>query len=349
MNIHEKLKKYISLIEDRYVNNKFTIEEQDPVYKLEQEILFTYGLPKAFYISNTLQKAILDENANPLTVEKLSTFLQQMATDYLQSPSATDREILEEGKINKTVFDNVLPYMNILPHKYCIFIYEALYCRDKITVDEALSALHKFANDNTTYMYSLVHLNFSNEIKIDFEVWFKLKEAGYLYLDDFIHNEINIRLRGEADNKLWATLFTKKTRLANEMNLDHFYITSIEFHESNQTYYLDTIFKAKNQAWYALVLVCDEAHFAVILHCCKYAVQNSIVRSNFENGVEILDLKNSDTPQLEINGITLQLYSINNQPDEDSMVGYYGISCYHFSVSELEICIDPPANNYLAF
>ncbi len=36
MNIHEKLKQYICLIEERYVDNKFTIEAQDPIYKLEE-------------------------------------------------------------------------------------------------------------------------------------------------------------------------------------------------------------------------------------------------------------------------------------------------------------------------
>ena len=348
MNIHEKLKQYINLIEDRYVNDKFTIEEQEPIYELEEEILITYGLPKAFYISNTLQEAILDENATPLTVGELFVFLQQLATDYLQSPSQADKEILKTGKLNKTVFDNVLPYMNVIPHTYCIFVYEELYCRDKITVDEAIKALRKFANDETACMNRLIWFDITNEIKIDFGAYNKLQDAGFPYLNEFIQNEINTRLRNEADNKIWKTLFKKKDRLPEQLDLAHFYISRIEYHESEATYHLDIIFKAENQSWYALAVVCDQAHFTVILQSCKYAVQNTIVRANFENGVKILDLKNSETPQLEVNGINLKLFLLNNQHD-DSKTGYYCISYYDFFVSELVTCINAPINNDLPF
>jgi len=347
MNIHEKLKQYICLIEDRYVNNKFTIEAQDPIYKLEEEILIAYGLPKAFYISNALQEAVLDEDAKPLPLEDISIFLQKMATDYLQSPSHTDKEILETGKLNKTIFDSVLPYMNVIPHTYCIFVYEELYCRNEITVDETINALHRFANDETNYMNSLIWFDITNEIKIDFGAYNKLQEAGYVYLNEFIQNEINTRLRNEADNKIWKKLFRKKDQLSEEMDLAHFYITRIEYHDTEETYYLDIIFKAENQGWYALVVVCDQTHFTVILQSCKYAVQNTIVRANLENGVKILDLKNSETSQLEINLITLKLFLLNDH--NDSMKGYYGISCYNFSVSELVTCIDAPINNDLPF
>lgn len=349
MNIHEKLKQYICLIEDRYVNNKFTIEAQDPIYKLEEEILIAYGLPKAFYISNTLQEFVLDENAKPLPVKEISIFLQKMATDYLQSPSNTNKEILETGKLNKTVFDNVLPYMNVIPHSYCIFVYEELYCRDKITIDEAVNALQRFANDETYYMSSLIWFDIANEIKIDFGAYNKLQEAGYLYLDEFIQNEINTRLRNEADNKIWKKLFRKKDRLPEEMDLAHFYITRIEYHDTEETYYLDIIFKAENQSWYALVVVCNQAHFTVIVQSCKYAVQNTIVRANLENGVKILELKKLETPQLEVNGITLKLFLLNNQHGDDSMKGYYEISCYYFSFTELVTSIDAPINNELPF
>ncbi len=294
-----------------------------------------------------MQEAVLDENAKPLPVEKLSIFLQKMATDYLQSSSHTDKKILETGKLNKTVFDDVLSYMNVIPHTYCIYVYEELYCRDKITVEEAMNALHKFANDETDYMSSLIWYDITNEIKIDFGAYNQLQEAGYLYLNEFIQNEINMRLRSEADNKIWKILFRKKDRLTEEMNLAHFYITRIEYHDTEETYYLDIIFKAENQGWYALVVVCDQAHFSIILQSSKYAVQNSIVRANFENGVKVLDLKNSETPQLEINLITLKLFLLNHH--NKSMKGYYGISCYNFSISEMVTCIDAPMNRDLPF
>jgi len=194
MNVREKLKQYINLIEDRYVHDKFTIVDQDPIYELENEILEVFGLPASFTISNTLQEAILDENGKPITVADLKGFLQEMATDYLVSKPLTDKQLLMKGKRNKTAFDDVLQYMDILPHRYCVFIYEELYCKNIINEQEAINALHKYAGTDDTYINSFITSNGDFDLKIDFAAYNILCQSGFPYLNEFVQYEISWKI-----------------------------------------------------------------------------------------------------------------------------------------------------------
>src|SRR4051812_32230084 len=108
MNIRGKLKKYICLIVDRSVNDKFTIVDQDPIYELENDILEWFGLPTSFTISSSLQWVIINIHGETITVAGLKRYLQKQAIDYLLSDPLTDKELLEAGKKNKKPFDDVL-------------------------------------------------------------------------------------------------------------------------------------------------------------------------------------------------------------------------------------------------
>jgi len=336
MTIQEKLQAYISLISERYEYDNFSIEGQDPIYELEADILQAYGLPTAFSISNALQERVLDDKGNPIAADALEAYLTLTATHYLQSKPLTDKAILENGKKNKTPYDDVLQYMNITTHHYCVFIYEELYCGNRITVEEALYALNQFSSVHEKAACSLLTYHNEYELSINFEALNTLYQSGFPYLDLFIQDAINKQYRTAADNKYREELFEKKGRLGNAFELYHFYVSRIECSNTSDFIFLDCIFNDRNDQWFGIVIICDKLHFDIILSSARYGTQASLVRANIENGVLLLNPKRDSTiPQIEIIGLALALQSETTDEDNEPS-GYYTIQSYrHYNPSEL--------------
>ena len=347
MNLINNIEKYINLIEDRDKKDMYTIEEQDPIYELEEEILRFFGLPTSFSISECLQEAVLNENGAPLNAEELKHFIQKLSTDYLQSKPFTDKEILQIGKKNKTAFDDVLPLMGIIPNGYCVFIYETLFCRDKINIDEAIAALYKYSKDESSYINTLVSIIDDYELKVDFVAYSKLKDEGYPYLDEFIQLEISLVCRTKADTKAWSSLFKKKTRLGETLELSCYFITRIEYSNPDDPIFLNTIFKTSNHEWFGIVIVCNDQNFEAILSNSKFAYHSSLIRCNINSGVSILDLQTDFIMrQLEITGLHLNLFSSNTNEEQNDLEGYYSInSCYVIDLDNKDIAVNNITKN----
>lgn len=159
MDLSQKIKDYIHLLKKMYRKGDFSMEKQDIIYDLEEEILNSYGLPGSFEISSLVQDSAFQEDDPDKAITFLSSYLANLATRFLLAPADTDRQILESGKLNETPFDNVLPYMNIDKHPYCVFIYEELYCKVKIKVEEVIDALRAFRGDSENEIEKLICFN----------------------------------------------------------------------------------------------------------------------------------------------------------------------------------------------
>lgn len=311
MNIDEKIKKYILLIEDRNLNDKFTIEEQDPIYDLEEEILTAYGLPMASEISEELQNEVVDENNKHKSLIYVKKYLQKTANNYLNSPAKTDKEILEDGKANKKPFDNVFHYMGIFPHSYCVYLYEELYCRNKITTEEMIRCVNIF-RVNEKHFNKLILGNYKEQ-KINFKVYRMLVALGIPYIDEFMQFEHNINSRDEADNISWSNTYNEETDLSDAINIHHFYIKSIFFDAFINIYMLDILFKAQDFQWHALLLGIEHDFLETLFDYSRFEFEAALLRSNINSGKIALNLREYDMKQLEIIGINLELENISRK------------------------------------
>ena len=308
MKVADKIEKYLALISNRNMFNKFTEEEQDPIYELEAEILIKYGLPGSFYFSNLLQKNAVNEDDSAVTVEYFMEFIAIIAADYLSSSPKTNREILEHAKEHKLSCDNVLMYMDIITHMYCVFVYEQLYMRNIITIDEALYALEYYKAYESSINPTLIYTD-DFEVKINFDKFFELKNNGAPYIEEYLKHEIDIRLKTEADDKDFYTIAfnVKKWRKSIEVNI--FYIIKIEINEedSNECF-VDILYQNAIKNWLAATIICDRPILELFFDNSRFAIYASLLRSNIEQGVLYMNLrKHFKMKHLEVIGLTMKL------------------------------------------
>lgn len=322
MNIQEKIKKYIFLVNDMFLRGAIPIEEQQAIAEIEKELLKAYCIPISFEISFNLQNATSNETGKELTVAEFEEVLRKTATEYLQSNAVTDKQLLENAKESKTSYDNVFPFLGIENQTYPIFVYNELYCTNKININEALSALNKYRNDTNEIINALFKGYEWFEATIDFKVYDALKKMGYLYLEEYIQHHVDIRLRSIADDVIYKELPKKK--LNNEIFISHFYIKRIEVDNKEDIIYLDIIFK--EDEWNTLVIICNKEMFELIISHCRFNNQTSLVRSNIEYGVITLDFQNWDgIKQLEIIGLALEIVA---EEEFSEYFSYYSIKSY---------------------
>ena len=309
MKVAEKIEKYIDLISDRNRLDKFTEEEQDPIYDLEEEILTAYGLPGSFYFSTLLQKMAVNEDDSGVSVELFMELISLVAEEYLTSSPKTNREILIHAKEHKLSCDNVLMYMDIITHTYCVFVYEQLYMRNIITIEEALYALEYYKRNEDDINPTLLYSD-DFDVKINFDKFFELKNNGAPYIEEYLKHEIDVRLRTEADDKdLYSIAFDVK-RWKKFIEVDKFYIVKIEVNEEDDNYecHVDIVYQNSFKKWLAAVIICDKIVLELFLDNSRFAIHASLLRSNIEEGVRYLNLrKHFKMKHLEINGLSMKL------------------------------------------
>lgn len=328
MDLSRKIKEYIHLLKEMYNRGDFSIEEQDIIYDLEEEILNCYGLPGSFEISSLVQDGAFHEDDPDKAVTYLSGYLTDLATGFLLTPADSDRRILENGKLNITPFDNVLPYMNIDKHPYCIFIYEELYCRKKINVDEVIGALRAFRGDCENEIQKLICFTDDYMLTINFEAYNHLRQKCLPFMEEYIQHEIDKRSRTPADCKDWNRLIRKMKYVPEAIALEHFFIVKIECYEYGDDCFLNVIYEDKYHFWKGVVIMCDRDELKIILSHSRFNVNASLIRSNLSENVLCLNLREFSMLHLEIVDLPLNLKKIENESDSSDHLGFYEIKWY---------------------
>jgi len=306
MKVSEKIEKYIDLISDRNRLDKFTEEEQDPIYDLEEEILTAYGLPGSYYYSTLLQKLAVNEDDSGVSVELFMELISIIAEEYLTSSPKTNREILIHAKEHKLSSDNVLMYMDIITHTYCVFVYEQLYMRNIISIDEALYALEYYKKNEDDINPTLVDSD-DFEVKINFDKFFELKNNGAPYIEEYLKHEIDVRLRTEADDKDFYSIAFEVKRWRKYLEVGTFYIVKIEVNEEEECY-VDILYRTAFKKWLAAVIICDKTILELFFDNSRFAIHASLLRSNIEEGVRYMNLrKHFKMKHLEIDGLNMKL------------------------------------------
>jgi hypothetical protein len=253
------------------------------------------------------------------------------AAGFLSETPQTDRQILEAGKAGREAFDNVLPYMDICPHTYCVFIYEELYCRDTISTDEALAAFRAFSKKENE-ISNLIRFKDDCVIKINFDIYRALCSQFIPYLDNYLQYQIDIHTRHPADKKDWANLFRRSSQLSRRMSIDHFFVTKIQCFQHQPICFLNIIFQQCKQRWYGLILQCLGHDLEKILDHSRYNNHASLIRANLSENVSELDLRDFCMNQLEITGLIIGLERV-----DEVNYGYYDLL---FVYDNLEINSD---------
>ena len=309
MELTDKITTYLELISERNIYDKFTEEEQDPIYELEGEILKTYGLPASFYFSTLLQKNAVNEDDSSVTVEYYMEFLSIIAAEYLSTPAKTNREILEEAKQNKLSCDNVLMYMDIITHTYCVYVYEQLYMRNVITIEEALYALEYYKRNEDDINPTLLYSD-DFDVKINFDKFFELRNNGAPYIEEYLKHEIDVRLRTEADDKDFYSIAFEVKKWRKFIEVDKFYIVKIEVNEEDDNYecHVDIVYQNSFKKWLAAVIICDKTILELFFDNSRFAIHASLLKSNMEEGVRYMNLrKHFKMKHLEIIGLSMKL------------------------------------------
>lgn len=311
-----------------YSKGDFSMEKQDIIYDLEEEILNSYGLPGSFEISSLVQDSAFHEDDPDKAVTYLSSYIADLAIRFLLAPADTDRQILESGKLNITPFDNVLPYMKIDKHPYCIFIYEELYCREKINVEEVIDALRAFRVDCKNEIQKLICFADDYTLTINFEVYNHLHQKGLPFMEEYIQHEIDKRFRTPADCKDWNRIIQKMKYLPETIALEHFFIVKIECYEYGDDCFLNVIYEDKNHFWKGVVIMCTRDELKIILSHSRFNVNASLIRSNLSENILCLNLREFSMLHLEIVGLALNLNKIEKESDSADHLGFYEIKRY---------------------
>ncbi len=311
------------LLRDIKISGSYTFDNWTPIYELEEIILEKFGLPPSFEISSTIQEAVPDDPDLVLAAEKFLGWLAGYASEYLMRQPETDRSILEKGKREKQPFDNVLPYMNLSTQSYSVFIYEELFCTDRISIDCALAVLNRF-RQLEGQITSLISFDDPYNIKIDFSVYRELHGANIPYLEEYLQHQIDIRARNEADIQDWHRLFTKGRKLPGVLTISHFHILKIECHEYDEDCFLNIIFSRKKDRWYGVVVSCSLSQLESLLNHSRFNEQASLVRANLSNQVRQIDLyQDYSMRQLEITGIPIHLKVTSDSYPSTGNPGFY--------------------------
>lgn len=328
MDLSHEIKEYITLLKKMYNSGNFSMEEQDAIYDLEEGILNNYGLPNSFEISSLVQDKAFHKDDPDEAVSYLMSYLANFATKFLLTPPNTDKQILESGKLNKTPFDNILPYMKIDKHSYCIFIYEELYCKNKINVEKVIDAFQAFRDDCANEIQILICLTDDYTININFEAYKHLYQNDIPFIEEYIQNEINKRSRTPADNKDWNRLILKMKYVPETIALEHFYIVKIECYEYGGNCFLNVIYEDKYHFWKGVVIMCSRDELKIILSHSRFNENASLIRANLSENVLCLNLREFSMLHLEIVGLPFKLKKIEKESDSSDHLGFYEINWY---------------------
>ena len=342
MDLSQEIKEYINLLKEMYNKGDFSFEKQDIIYDLEEEILNKYGLPNSFEISSLVQDNAFHKDDPEEAVVFLISYLTHFATEFLSAPVDTDRQILERGKLNKSPFDNVLPYMKIDKHSYCIFIYEQLYCRDKINVEEVIDALRAFSGDCENEIQKLICFTDDYMININFEAYKLLHKKGLPFVEEYIQYQIERISRTPADCKDWNRLLRNMKYRPEIILIEHFYIIKIECYEYGDECFLNIIYEDKFHFWKAIVLMGTRDELEIILSHSRFNENASLIRSNLSEKVLCLNLREFSMLQLEIINLPLRLKRIDADSKPSGNLGFYEIDCYGNSRNDEKDNTDDP-------
>ena len=319
--------KYISMLKSIHNKNEFTTGEWASIYDLERGILARFGLPNSFKLSSFVQEAALDSGDVGEESNRFIQLLTNCASDYLLAPIRSDKEIMEIGRRCKIPFDNVLPYMGIDTHSYCVFVYEELYCQGKITVKEAIEAFKMSMDDDDNLLSKFVQFVGEYNLQINFEIYFRLHQMQIPFIDAYLQHEIDIRSRNAADNKDWHKLFAKGKGLPFIISIRHFFIFKLECYEHGNDCFLNIIFEGNNDQWYGIILYCTRDTLNRIFSHCRFHTHSSLIRANLSENVLALNFQ-KDFPMrnIEIIELPLQLKMIIEEDTGSPTKGYYTIN-----------------------
>lgn len=312
MTTDEKIQMYIELIRHREEFDLYTVEAQEPIYELEEEILEFYGLPLAGEISENLQAEVLINAYYQGALDHIKIYLQRVASDFLTTKPKTDRELLENGKAGKIRYDNVIHYMGILPHPYCVYIYEELYCTDKINTEEALTCINAFKNHFE--INQLIDGVDKFETIINFNIYKRLCEANFPRLEEFIQFTIAHSAKHEVDLLCWKKISANCNGLPIDCTINHFFIKEIDY--DHNLFSLNILTKY-NERWEAILVFTYRDDFEKILSFCRFKTDAVSTKANIEiREIGNIDLNSYDFRQLEIVGVTVSLKSILDEDQE---------------------------------
>lgn len=316
--------KYISLLKSIHRKDNFAIEEWDPIYDLEREILTRFGLPNSFQLSSFAQAAALNSGDLKDTSNRFMRLLTDCASDYLMAPILSNKELMEMGKRCKVPFDDVLPNMGIDTHSYCVFVYKELYCPGKITIEEAIEALQKSMDDSDNLLSEFMRFTGEYNLQINLQIYAKLQQLQIPFVEAYLQHEIDVRSKNTADDKDWHKLFERGKSLPVFISLTHFFIIKIECYEYGDGCFLNIIFESNEGQWCGIILYCTRNSFDMVLSHSRFHTHSSLIRANLSENVLMLNLKKDFAMRnLEIIELPLQLKMIIEEDTGSKTLGYY--------------------------
>jgi hypothetical protein len=165
-------------------NNSELFEE---IFSLEDDILKSFGLPENSKFAQILKCENIPSNQE---LEKMISFLENIASEYLLAPTETSISVLAKAKDLKLDAFSVLPELKIITHIYSIFVYEEVLLKEKDTPENVLKELELFNTDESILLVNKLIESFRINTEQNFEKQniSELKYINEFILSDYLNN-----------------------------------------------------------------------------------------------------------------------------------------------------------------